>query len=56
MALQTKTFTSEKVNYYHLELVLTEKGTNASSNSSEVGYKLTLHAEQISIITPLGMR
>lgn len=44
MALQTKTFTSEKVNYYHLELVLTENSTNASSNSSEVSYKLILHA------------
>lgn len=44
MALQTKTFKSSTVNYYHTELTLTENSVNATDNTSSVSYKLTLYA------------
>lgn len=44
MALQTKTFKSSTVNYYHTELTLTENSVNVTDNTSSVSYKLTLYA------------
>lgn len=44
MPLQTKTFESPTVNYYHLELILAENSVNVTDNTSSVAYKLVLHA------------
>lgn len=53
MALQTKTFTagsttSSELNYYALDLVLTEESTNAADNSSTISYELRLRSGNIS--------
>lgn len=53
MALQTKTFTSgstksSELNYYALDLVLTEESTSAAENSSTISYELRLRSGNIS--------
>lgn len=53
MALQTKTFTSgstksSELNYYALDLVLTEESTSLAENSSTISYELRLRSGNIS--------
>ncbi len=53
MALQTKTFTSgstksSELNYYALDLVLTEESTSSAENSSTISYELRLRSGNIS--------